>query len=658
MYMKEPQNFSNWSEDDFNPSNRPRNTSVEWWNENYVAPARRYRESYSRKTQEEKEQEWKNYPDPLLNPGCPDYWFGGAQDPNLIKVEEKETEEEAESEISYSFPLDEGDSDYPDLTGIDLMIETAPSAGIRLELSEERNKLMLGDSVYEYWKEIQEWYSQSTPVDTSWYRWMPLPDSLLPPPLQGDWEWDFEMFRSAQEFWSQREEEKRRLEAQAQLEEAQHAYEESLVPQPDVTGAGIPKQEWIAPSSGELNKILQQEQHALRGWRSSPAPVSELTFISKFEAIKALEQYFLREEEGAPGDKINYLLMVGQGDFLPTAKEMRQVKKGDLFSLFFSGEPDVRRDIKERYMTDDEYALKLLGEYVAGYESPYVKDIELYLQQVAHWKELTDNAPLPVGYKWFLGNPVRIERQPFLYDFNQQGPLNYVPPENEAFNVASVPSLGLPLTGYGAGFLGMPSGGGGKAESSSLSLPSFPSVSLPGLGAGPSALPSPVGFGGAGWGGAAMPTPSIVPAGGDGAMASGGYFLGGLKQLVAGQGNGRGGFSPALDLGAFLLAPFKNLLPSQRPSAPGSRGGRLTERLFQVPQMLLTSLSPAGPSLAAEQLAGGLFDKLLSPQQPQISTPQIVHRFEKGSVEIHTQKIDAKTLGDAFISFLEEQSRQ
>ena len=38
--------------------------------------------------------------------------------------------------------------------------------------------------------------------------------------------------------------------------------------------------------------------------------------------------------------------------------------------------------------------------------------------------------------------------------------------------------------------------------------------------------------------------------------------------------------------------------------------------------------------------------------------PQIVHRFEKGSVEIHTQKIDAETLGNAFVSFLQEQSRQ
>lgn len=161
-----------------------------------------------------------------------------------------------------------------------------------------------------------------------------------------------------------------------------------------------------------------------------------------------------------------------------------------------------------------------------------------------------------------------------------------------------------------------------------------------------------------GWDGAAMPTFSIVPGGGYGAMASGGYFLGGLKQLVAGQEKPRGGFSPALDLGAFLLAPFKNLLPSQRPSAPGSRGGRLTERLFQVPQMLPTRVSPAGPSLAAEQLGGGLFARLFGPSQPQVSAPQIVHRFEKGSVQIHTQKIDAKTLGDAFISFLAEQSRQ
>ncbi|TKJ41316.1 hypothetical protein CEE36_08350 [candidate division TA06 bacterium B3_TA06] len=234
--------------------------------------------------------------------------------------------------------------------------------------------------------------------------------------------------------------------------------------------------------------------------------------------------------------------------------------------------------------------------------------------------------------------------------------------------VSSAPFI--PTTGYGAGFLGMPSGGGDTTTSSSLSLPSFPSVSLPSLGGWPSALPSPVGPGGtkssmvAGMLSLAMygafpqeekaqaELANMTPAGGDGAMASGGYFLGGLKQLVAGQGNGRGGFSPALDLGAFLLAPFKNLLPSQRPSAPGSRVGKLAERLFQVPQMMLTA-SPLGSLFAAGGTAGNLLGGLSEPQ-PQ---PQVVYRFEQGSVQIHTQKISPERLGNVFIDFLRQYSQ-
>jgi hypothetical protein len=720
MYMKEPQNFSNWSEDDFNPSNRPRNTSVEWWNENYVAPARRYRESYSRKTQEEKEQDWRSYPDPLLNPGCTDYWFGGAQDPNWIKVEEKETEEEAESEISYSFPLDEGDSDYPDLTGIDLMRETAPSAGIRLELSEERNKLMFGDSVYEYWKEIQEWYSQSTPVDTSWSRWMPLPDSLLSTYLQGPRLSYLEAAQAQQEYEKQR---------RVKIEELQQQIEwEKLISPPSDESYFYGHGTRLTPAEEELNRLLYGDQRALRGLRSSPAPVSELTVTSKFEAIKALEQYFW--DEGAPGDKIDRLLRVWQGGFIPTVEEMNQVKEGDLFSLFFSGEPDVRRDIRQRYMTDDEYALELLREYVASYKSSYVKDIELYLQQVADWKKLTDNAPLPVGHTWFLGNPDRIER-PFLYDFNQQGPLlNYVPPEKGAFDVASVSGLGLPLTGYGAGFVGMPSGGEVTTTSgedtttaSSLSMPSFPSVGLPSLAGGPSELPSPIGLGGVaggvpstpsvglpsmGWDGAAMPASSVVPAGWDGAQmpapsfspsgmggrsvaalpsprslgggVTGGAFPsgGGMPDLGGGAGMGgsiaggvrRGGGSsfsmpsfsfPSLNLGGLsdrggtLMAG-----PSNVPDMSGmqsmandsqqrlSRMEQLANRLFRIPEIMQTSLSDIGQNIGQGFMGGAM----------QGQRPQIVYRFEKGSVQVHSKKSDSNQLGNKFMSFFSQFSNQ
>jgi len=568
-----------------------------------------------------------------------------------------DTAEEPEDQTSNSSRLAEDDSNYPDLTGIDLLIETAPSDAIRLQLIEERNALMFGDSVDNYLKEIQEWYLQITTVDTSWYqyRMMSTPDSMLPPFLQGGWEWDFEMFKSSQEFLRQREEEKASLEAQAQLEEAQHAYEESLVPQPDVTGAGI-------PTRGELNKILQQEQHALRGWRSSPAPVSELRFISKFEAIRALEQYFLREEEGAPGDKINCLLRVGLIDFIPTAEEMNQVKKGDLFSLFYSGEPDVRRDIKQRYMTDDEYALGILKKQLESWyrlpeEERYkwipeytFKDIELYLQQVADWKKLTDNAPLPVGHKWWFGNPIRIER-PFLYDFNQQGPLNYVPPENEAFNVASSPGFGLPLGGFGAGFLGMPAGGGGKAESSSLSLPSFPSVSLPGLGGGPSALPSPVGLGGVvggvpttpsvdlaniGWDGAAMPTPSLGFTGIGGGSAPTSPSRGGFGGGVT----GGGGFNLGAGLGAGASATPSFAVSARIPS---------TDRFIPAPI--------GGPQADYPNIGLGTtpLNQMNAPQQsqqPQMQPQQVVRMI----VNRH-ETISKKKLEQYVTAWLESQSR-
>lgn len=144
----------------------------------------------------------------------------------------------------------------------------------------------------------------------------------------------------------------------------------------------------------------------------------------------------------------------------------------------------------------------------------------------------------------------------------------------------------------------------------------------------------------------------------DGAAAPGGYFLGGLKQLVGGQGKARGGFSPALDLTAYLLAPFKKLLAPQKPSVPGGKGSRFSELLFQIPQMLLTSISPAGPLIGAGQLAWDIFGGRPGAQQPQMPAPQIVHRFEKGAVQIHNQSIDKAKLGNLFVSFLKDYSRK
>ncbi|MBA7617942.1 hypothetical protein ES703_25260 [subsurface metagenome] len=384
----------------------------------------------------------------------------------------------------------------------------------------------------------------------------------------------------------------------------------------------------------------------MRGWRSSPAPVSELTFISKFEAIKALEQYFLREGEGAPGDKIDCLLRDGQGDFIPTAKEMSQVKKGDLVSLFQSATCCKYSSISSTY--GDLYALELLREYVAGYKSPYVEDIELYLQQVADWKKLTDNAPLPVGHKWFLGNPIRIER-PFLYDFNQQGPLNYVPPENEAFDVASVPSLGLPLTGYGAGFLGMPSGGG-TTTSSSLSLPSFPSVSLPSLGGGPSALPSPVGLGGVG-GVPSTPSVGLSSLGWDGVAMS---AMGAASPMgmpggpaipssapsapVSAQGGPSGG-GARLDFSSLFGGSQKSMIAGSQGFAGTetaeagqslSRAEKLVERLMQIPELLAMAEPQSLGSLGSSGKSAGDVSQRIQPQQ---LVRMVINRHEEISKE-------------------------
>ncbi len=184
-----------------------------------------------------------------------------------------------------------------------------------------------------------------------------------------------------------------------------------------------------------------------------------------------------------------------------------------------------------------------------------------------------------------------------------------------------------------------PAGGDGVAASpagGALSMPSLPSVGLPDFG-GVASTPQ-VGFGGTPSRGA-TPVPQMLP-----------VSLGSIGTSGGGSGVG---------LGAYLLAPFKELaaLSKKRqgvsPMPKRNRIGKFTERLFQIPQMMLTA-SPSEHLFAAGGTAGNLLGGLSEPQPP----PQIVHRFERGSVQIHTQKIDAKTLGNAFVSFLQEQSRQ
>jgi len=394
--MGKPKNFADWSESDFDSSNRPRSSSVEFWNENYVAPARKYRERYRRMTQEEKKREWRSYPDPLPNPGCPYYCFGWAQDPSLTEAQEAQTESSDDAVENNSY--------------IDLMIETAPSDAIRLQLNEERNKLMFGVFVEDYLKDIQELYSPDTTIDTSLYQYrMPqLPDSMLSPFLQGGWEWDYETFRSTQEYLREREEIIAQLEAQAQ-------HEESLVLQPDatdVTGGRIPR---IAPSREELNRILQQEQQALENILRStwPEPVPTLEAAPNVPLGESLREYFLRE--GPPGEKAIYLIercgVSGRESIIQYG-----IKQDFGFSI---GSGKTTYFEEQRLMTDEQYALEFLRDAVEYRSDSWVGEIQYYLKQVEEWKKLYGDKPLP--------------RSRDLY--------NYVPPKKEAFDVASLGTL-------------------------------------------------------------------------------------------------------------------------------------------------------------------------------------------------------------------------
>jgi hypothetical protein len=134
-----------------------------------------------------------------------------------------------------------------------------------------------------------------------------------------------------------------------------------------------------------------------------------------------------------------------------------------------------------------------------------------------------------------------------------------------------------------------------------------------------------------------------------GDFTGGGSFLG--KGVTSHPGSLRLPSFPKIDLGGIVKLVSGFLGPRPGDEKPGSR---FLNRLFQIPQTIAGVISPAGWFPAA----GNLLGSLMGSQPPQALAPQIVHRFEKGSVEIHTQKIDAKILGAAFVNFLNEQSRK
>lgn len=545
-----------------------------------------------------------------------------------------DTAEEPEDQTSNSSCLAEDDSNYPDLTGIDLLIETAPSDAIRLQLIEERNALMFGDSVDNYLKEIQEWYLQITTVDTSWYqyRMMSTPDSMLPPFLRSQLKIDW--LEGAQAYQkSVREREERIAELQRQIQ-----WEESIYPSQDVLGYFGPPESRISPARQELNRLLYGDQQALEsiqrgmygGWSQPRYTGPTLEAAPNFARDDLMSDYNFFFYYGNPKQVVTELVRRPPGYTPPnTVGAPVSFKSDEFVSTSSTWHPVDQIDYSRG---DDSKMIEWIKDFLenTAEERP---DLEGYLERAEEWMERR-NIPIPMKTPSNTGD---------LY--------NYVPPENEAFNVASSPGFGLPLGGFGAGFLGMPAGGGGKAESSSLSLPSFPSVSLPGLGGGPSALPSPVGLGGVvggvpttpsvdlaniGWDGAAMPTPSLGFTGIGGGSAPTSPSRGGFGGGVT----GGGGFNLGAGLGAGASATPSFAVSARIPS---------TDRFIPAPI--------GGPQADYPNIGLGTtpLNQMNAPQQsqqPQMQPQQVVRMI----VNRH-ETISKKKLEQYVTAWLESQSR-
>lgn len=343
-----------------------------------------------------------------------------------------------------------------------------------------------------------------------------------------------------------------------------------------------------------------------------------------------------------------------------------------------------------------------------GYD--YRKDVlEHYIWTILNTNQLRQETPITPEF----GPSGEYRGFPSIYD-QQHPPQSHLSPQNEQQAGASITSVGGG-TGGGAALLSLamygalpeqdttqvelpPSttaSGGRTASSSSLSLPSFPSMNLSSISGGPSALPSPVGLGGVvdevpsapsvglpsmGWDGAAMPAPPVGLTGIGGGSAptlpSPGSFGGGLtgagsigggsapslpgaSSLGGGMGGGLavGGLGGGFDLGGLGAgASAASAMPASMSGAGNveqslSRAESIVDRLMQVPDQLDNTFSSVSPLAQGGPLSGDF-------GQQQIQQPQIVHRFEKGAVQIHTKKMSPQKIFSMFLARLREQSRQ
>lgn len=496
---------------------------------------------------------------------------------------------------------------------------------------------------------LEELYSPDTTIDTSWfqYRAMPLPDSMLSPYLQGQRIPYLEAAQAHQEY--ERRKQGRIEELQRQIQWAKR-----ISPAPDESyfyGHGTR----LSPEEEELSRSLYGDQQALEnirrgmygGW-SQPrytGPTLEAASTGPGGFFQTDLYYFLTH--GNPRQVVDELRFSEQYVPPKTRHSGRDWAK-DQFGTATGFEPSE----EAAYMYEnDRILISWIEEYVK--RNPGKRpDLEEYVKRAKSWLESTGQT-IPKRSNSNTGD---------LY--------NYIPPENEAFDVASVPSLGLPLTGYGAGFLGMPSGGG-TTTSSSLSLPSFPSVSLPSLGGGPSALPFPVGLGGVvggvpstpsvglpglGWDGAAMPAPSIGLSRLGGVSAPAMPAMGTVSPIgmpggpaipssvpstpvsAQAQGGPSGG-GARLDFSSLfggsqksMIAGSQGFAGTETPEAGQflSRAEKLVERLMQIPDMLAMAEPQSLGSLGSSGKSAGDVSQRIQPQQ---LVRMVINRHEEISKE-------------------------
>lgn len=198
---------------------------------------------------------------------------------------------------------------------------------------------------------------------------------------------------------------------------------------------------------------------------------------------------------------------------------------------------------------------------------------------------------------------------------------------------------------------------GGISGEGSIPLPKLPSVGFPSIGEGGAAMRSST-IDLLGFGGGSVPTLSssggmgggITWGGGSRGFAGGG--LGAGFNLGGERGGGAfpsGGGTPGLG-GTGGMGTSGTGMPDFGAIDQSISRLESVVNLFNAPDVLSANLGAGMPG----QKQGGFLSQLFGQQQPQ---PQIVHRFEKGSVQVHTQKLSPQKIFNMFLAELAKQSR-